>query len=63
MMVLSALGAGALATLLVPPYREVALVPEDEKPVAAPQSPGNTSHGMTGIEKDTPHRNFRRHTS
>jgi hypothetical protein len=59
-LLLSALGAGALTTLLVPPYQEVALVPDDEKPMSSLESRGGTN-GMTGV--DLRHLNFVRSTS
>jgi hypothetical protein len=48
-LVLSALGAGGLATLFVPPYREMARMPDSQPAVSTPATPGGTSHGMTGI--------------
>lgn len=40
-MLMSALAAGGLTTLLVPPYRELAAVPNDEQEaVSAAASPG-----------------------
>jgi hypothetical protein len=62
MLLLSALGAGALTTLLVPPYRDVALLPEDEQPAASTASPGGTSQGMSGVDVDLHHLNFVRKT-
>ena len=53
-LLLSALGAGALTTLLVPPYQEVALVPDDEKPVSSSESQSGTN-GMTGVDVDLRH--------
>jgi hypothetical protein len=58
LLLVSALGAGALATLLVPPYREIAFEAEDEKPVSSPLSAEGTSHGMTGVDVDLHHLNF-----
>jgi hypothetical protein len=55
MLVLSALVAGSVATLFVPPYREVAFIPEDREAVT---TPGSSSRGMTGIDVNLHHRNL-----
>ena len=61
-LLLSALGAGALTTLLVPPYQEVALVPDDEKPASSSESRGG-ANGMSGVDVDLRHLNFVGNTS
>jgi hypothetical protein len=61
LLLLSALGAGALTTLLVPPYQEVAMVPDDEQPVSRSDSHGG-SNGMTGVDVDLRHLNHIRNT-
>jgi hypothetical protein len=62
MLLASALGAGALATLLVPPYREVAFAPEDDGPASHAASPDSTHRGVTGVDADVHHRNVVRST-
>jgi len=56
LLLLSALAAGGLATLFVPPYRELASMPEEETETAsAPLTPGASSSGMTGVDVDLRH--------
>jgi len=56
LLLLSALSAGGLATLFVPPYRELASMPEEAGETAsAPSSPGQGSTGVTGIDVDLRH--------
>jgi hypothetical protein len=56
LLLLTALSAGALTTLFVPPYRELAFMPEDASETAsAPTSPGRNSSDVTGIDVDLRH--------
>jgi hypothetical protein len=59
LLLLSALSAGGVATLLVPPYRELASMPEEPREtVSAPATPGGSPDGMTGIDVDLRHLDF-----
>jgi hypothetical protein len=58
LLLLSALAAGGVATLFVPPYQEIAFVPDDQEAVATPVSPGRASRGMTGVDVNLHHRKF-----
>jgi hypothetical protein len=53
LLLLSALVAGGVATLFVPPYQEVAFMSPEREAVSAPASPGAPSRGMTGIDVNT----------
>lgn len=50
MLLLSALLVGSVATLFVPPYREITAAPDEEKPASVQTMPDNTTGGMTGID-------------
>jgi hypothetical protein len=58
LLLILALAAGGVATLFVPPYREIAFVPDDREAVTTPVSSGSASRGMTGIDVKMHHRNF-----
>lgn len=59
LLLLLALSAGGIATVFVPPYVELASMPEDRSETAfAPVSPGSRSAGMTGIDVDLRHLSF-----
>ena len=53
LLLLSALSAGGVATLLVPPYRELASMPQEQsESVSVPATPGASRSGITGIDVD-----------
>jgi hypothetical protein len=55
-LLLLALAAGGLATLLVPPYRDIAYAADDqEQAMAARPKPGRGSSDMSGIDVDLRH--------
>jgi hypothetical protein len=59
LLVLSALAAGGVATLFVPPYREIAFVPQEEESVLTPAPHGSNSPRMSGgIEAKLRHPKF-----
>ena len=49
-LLLLAFAAGGLATLLVPPYQEVAFAPQDKAQAASAHESSNRSPGLTGID-------------
>jgi hypothetical protein len=59
LLLLSALLAGGVVTLFVPPYRELASMPEEPSAtVSTPSKPGPDSAGVTGIDVDLRHLSF-----
>ena len=61
-LLLLALSAGSVVTQLVPPYREIAFMPEEEESVSASASANANSTGPAGIDVSWLHLNVIRNT-